>query len=134
VTITYSWRGTVSNDELNGLHAEAFGTRVHADGERNWVEVLDRHSLGWVAAREGDALVGFVNVLWDGHVHAWIQDTMVASGARHRGIGTGVVRVAVAEARSAGCAWLHVDFAEDLRPFYVESCGFSPTNAGLIAL
>ena len=50
--------------------------------------LLEGHSLGWVVAREDGSLVGFVNVLWDGLVHAWIQDTMVADlgtppGRRH---------------------------------------------------
>jgi GNAT superfamily N-acetyltransferase len=39
---------------------------------------------------------GFVNVLWDGLVDAWLQDTMVARTARHRGVGTELVAVAVA--------------------------------------
>lgn len=134
MAITYTWRGEVANDELNRLHAEAFGTRVYSADEWNWVDVLNRHSLGWVTARVGDTLVGFVNVLWDGLVHAWLQDTMVASDARRRGVGTEVVKVAVEAARSAGCEWLHVDFGEHLRPFYLEACGFSPTSAGLIAL
>ena len=29
---------------------------------------------------------------------------------------------------------LHVDFEDHLRPFYLDVCGFSPTNAGLIRL
>ena len=78
--------------------------------------------------------MGFVNVPWDGLVHAWLQDTMVASDARHRGVGTELVKAAVREARSAGCEWLHVDFGEQLRPFYLDACGFSPTDAGLMAL
>ena len=86
----------------------------------------ERHSLGWVVAREeAGALLGFVNVLWDGLVHAWLQDTMVATAG---GI------VGLAETRRAGCEWLHVDFDDHLRPFYIEACGFTPTNAGLIEL
>jgi GNAT superfamily N-acetyltransferase len=134
MTVTYTWRAEVANEELNRLHAEAFGTRVYSADEWNWVELLNRHSLGWVVAREGDTLVGFVNVLWDGLVHAWLQDTMVASSARHRGVGTEVVKVAVREARVAGCEWLHVDFDEHLREFYLNACGFAPTHAGLMAL
>lgn len=133
MTIAYAWRGPATSAELNALHAEAFETRVYADAEWDWDAQL-RHSLGWVVAREGDALVGFVNVPWDGLVHAWIQDTMVAASARHRGVGTEVVRVAVEEARRAGCEWLHVDFEDHLRPFYYDACGFTPTNAGLIEL
>jgi GNAT superfamily N-acetyltransferase len=134
VVIKYSWRGSVDNDELNRLHAEAFDTRVFSADEWNWVELLDRHSLGWVVARDDETLVGFVNVLWDGLVHAWLQDTMVATAARHHGVGTEVVKVATREARAAGCEWLHVDFEEHLRSFYLDACGFRPTHAGLIAL
>ena len=45
-----------------------------------------------------------------------------------------MVAIAVEEARAAGCEWLHVDFDDHLRPFYLEACGFVPTNGGLIAL
>jgi GNAT superfamily N-acetyltransferase len=134
VTITSTWRGEVANAELNRLHAQAFDTRVYDDAEWDWEKLLRDHSLGWVTARDDAELVGFVNVLWDGLVHAWIQDTMVAKAARHRGVGTELVGVAVRQAREAGCEWLHVDFDEHLRSFYFDACGFSPTDAGLIAL
>ncbi len=134
MAITYTWRGDVTNAELNRLHAEAFATRVYDDLEWDWTTQLHDHSLGWVTARDGAALVGFVNVPWDGLVHAWIQDTMVAGASRHQGVGTEVVREAVRHAREAGCEWLHVDFDEHLRSFYLDACGFSPTDAGLIAL
>jgi GNAT superfamily N-acetyltransferase len=134
VTITYMWRGDFDNGELNELHAEAFATRVFDEAEWNWAEQVHGHSLGWVVARDGGGLVGFVNVPWDGLVHAWIQDTMVATSVRHQGVGTELVAVAVEGARDAGCEWLHVDFDDELRPFYLDACGFIPTNAGLIAL
>ena len=87
-----------------------------------------------MTARDGDRLVGFVNVLWDGLVHAWLQDTMVATEARGRRIGTELVARARDGAREAGCEWLHVDFDEDLEPFYLGACGFTATSAGLIEL
>jgi GNAT superfamily N-acetyltransferase len=131
---TYQWRGEFTNTEVNRLHAEAFDTRLFGDDEWDWVALTDRHSLGWVAARRGEALVGFVNVVWDGFTHAWIQDVMVAAVARHQGIGAGLVAAAVKAARDAKCEWLHVDFDDDLRAFYLDTCGFRPTNAGLIHL
>ena len=133
MAITYTWRGDVSSTELNRLHADAFETRVYGDDEWDWVAQLE-HSLGWVVARDGAALVGYVNVVWDGLVHAWIQDTMVATSARHRGVGKELIAVAAQGARQAGCEWLHVDFDDDLREFYFDACGFTPTNAGLIEL
>ncbi len=131
----FGWRDDVTSTEVNVLHAEAFGTRVFTDQEWDWRSLLETHSLGWVVARDDDgALVGFVNVVWDGSVHAWLQDTMVASAARHRGVATRLVEVAREQARAAGCEYLHVDFDDDLRDFYLDACGFTPTNAGLITL
>jgi GNAT superfamily N-acetyltransferase len=130
----YEWRGAFTNQEINALHAEAFNTRLFDDSEWNWEELVHRHSLGWVIAREGAELVGFVNVLWDGLVHAWLQDTMVAAGARGNGIGTQLVARARAGAKASGCEYLHVDFEDHLRPFYFGACGFAPTNAGLLSL
>jgi GNAT superfamily N-acetyltransferase len=131
VTIAYEWRGRFTNDEVNALHAEAFEHRLLDD---DWVAQVTSHSLGWVCAHDGGGLVGFVNVPWDGGVHAFIVDTMVARRAARRGIGTDLVSIAATEAAAAGCEWLHVDFEDELRPFYFEACGFEPTNAGLIAL
>lgn len=129
--VDLDWRGGFTNDELNALHAAAFEHPVFDDGWRSQVE---RHSLGWVTARVGDELVGFVNVPWDGGVHAFLVDTIVAPTYQRRGIGSSLVEVAVRETKAAGCEWLHVDFDDDLRGFYFEACGFEPTNAGLIAL
>ncbi|KUF19047.1 GNAT family N-acetyltransferase [Streptomyces silvensis] len=132
MTITYEWRGDFDNEDVNVLHAEAF---EHPLLPIDWQTQLRRHSLGWVCARGADgSLVGFVNVAWDGGVHAFVIDTMVAEDARKSGIGTELVATAVRGAREASCEWLHVDFDEHLRPFYFEACGFVPTDAGLIAL
>jgi hypothetical protein len=132
--VIYEWRGAFTNQEVNDLHAEAFETPVFDESEWNWRELVAKHSLGWVTARQDDALVGFVNVIWDGLVHAWIQDLMVANNVRRMGIGVGVVIAARDGAREAGCEWLHVDFDDDLRSFYYEACGFAKTNAGVMHL
>jgi GNAT superfamily N-acetyltransferase len=134
MAIDIEWRGEFTSRETNVLHAEAFGTRVYDDAEWDWRGLVEQHSLGWVTGRSPGALVGFVNVLWDGLVHAWIQDLMVASVARHQGLGRRLVSTAATGARAAGCEWLHVDFDEALRPFYLEACKFIPTPAGLLRL
>jgi len=129
----YEWRGSFTNAELNELHAEGFG---HDLLEYDWHGQVEQHSLGWVCAREpaGGALVGFVNVAWDGGSHAFVLDTLVPAAQRRRGIGRRLVAVAAEAARAAGCEWLHVDFEDHLRPFYLDACGFAPTPAGLIDL
>jgi len=133
MTIQYSWRGDFASGEVNALHALAFATRVYGDDEWDWRALVHRHSLGWVTARTDDAvarLVGFVNVPWDGLVHAWIQDTMVAPEYLHQGIGKRLVAIVGEHAREAGCEWLHVDFDDELRRFYIDACGFAETRAG----
>lgn len=129
--IDYAWRGRFTNDEVNALHAEGFR---HRPLDIDWWGQLDRHSLGWVIARDGDDLVGFVNVAWDGGVHAFVLDTVVGETARHIGIGTRLVGVAADSSKAAGCEWLHVDFEAHLTAFYFDGCGFRPSNAGLIQL
>jgi GNAT superfamily N-acetyltransferase len=129
--VIYHWRGEFESAEVSALHAEGFGHSVFED---DWKGQVARHSLGWVCARDGKELVGFVNVPWDGAIHAFILDTLVTGRLRRQGIGTRMIAIAVDEARSAGCEWLHADFDDDLRGFYFDSCGFAPTNAGVIAL
>ena len=134
MAITFEWRGAFTNAEVNALHAEAFETKVFDESEWNWAELVHSHSLGWVVARDGADLVGFVNVLWDGLVHAWLQDVMVATKARGQGIGTALVRRSRDGAKAAGCEYLHVDFDDHLSTFYYDACGFTPAKAGLITL
>lgn len=131
MTISYQWRGEFDNAEVNALHAEGFG---HAPSREDWWERVNRHSLGWVCARQDSALVGFVNVAWDGAAHAFILDAVVAEGIRRQRVGVQLVAVAVNGARAAGSEWLHVDFEPDLQGFYLDACGFTSTHAGLIAL
>lgn len=130
----YRWRGDFTSAEANQLHADAFGHRTFSDEAWDWVALCNDHSLGWVTARLGGRLIGFVNVPWDGLVHAWLQDVMVAEDARRQGVGVGLITAAKAGAKKAGCEWLHVDFDDSLRSFYINSGGFTPTYGGLIDL
>ena len=131
MALTYAWRGAFTSAELNVLHAEGF---EHDLLDWDWRGQVERHSLGWVTAREDGELVGFVNVAWDGGSHAFVLDTLVPARARRRAIGVELVKVAERETRAAGCEWLHVDFEDHLRAFYFDACGFTPANAGLIEL
>jgi len=127
----YKWRSAFDNASLNAFHTEAFG---HELLDYDWEDQVRSHSLGWVCAYEGDELVGFVSVAWDGGSHAFIVDTAVGIRSRRRGIGKQLVAASVPRAREAGCEWLHVDFEDHLRGFYFGACGFRTTDAGLIAL
>lgn len=132
MAVELAWRGRVANAELNALHAEGFNHSLFDD---DWQGQLARHSLGWVTAQDEGRLVGFVNVAWDGGVHAFLLDTVVAVSHRGRGVGEALVQTAVGGAAEAGCEWLHVDWDDDdLGRFYIDTCGFTPATAGLYAL
>lgn len=128
--IGFAWRAEVTDDELVAL------TQSHGGAaQAGWWDRIRPHSLGWVTARDSDGvLIGFVNVAWDGGDHAFLIDTKVRPDHQRRGIGTELVRIAVRQAREAGCEWMEVDFDEGLAPFYYDACGFGPTYAGLLHL
>ncbi|WP_404406756.1 GNAT family N-acetyltransferase [Pelagibacterium halotolerans] len=110
------------------LWERAWGDR----GPKSFAPILER-SLGHVGAYDEKRLIGFVNIAWDGGIHAFILDTCVDPDFRRRGIATQLVKAAETLARSRGAHWLHVDFEPHLEGFY-RACGFRPTGAGLIDL
>ena len=124
-------RGELTDDELEALHAAAFD---HPVTDTPWRQRLADHSLTWVAARLDGRLVGFVNVIGDGGVHAILLDTCVAPDLQGRGVGRALVGAAAAEARRAGCQWLHADYEPHLVDFYQRACGLRHSEAGLLRL
>ena len=52
-------------------------------------------SCSWIAAREGDELVGIARLLDDGGLHASLWDLIVRPDRQRRGIGTRLVRTAL---------------------------------------
>jgi GNAT superfamily N-acetyltransferase len=124
--ISYHDSPAVTNEALNVL----FGAAWPEHAARDFQAVLS-HNLGHVCAYAGDTLIGFVNIAWDGGVHAFLLDPTVAPGMRHRGIGRELVRRACDLAREAGVRWLHADYAPEHGESYA-ACGFRETRAGLI--
>ena len=118
----------IDNAALNALRNAAWSEV----GDQDWGPILER-GLGWVCALDGERLVGFVNVAWDGGVHAFLLDTTVHPAHQRRGLGRALVREAAAMARERGAEWLHVDYDDELDGFY-RGCGFRPTAAGLLDL
>jgi GNAT superfamily N-acetyltransferase len=118
----------VDDAALNALFAAAWKDhRTSAFGT-----ILER-SLIYVCAYAGADLIGFVYLAWDGGVHAFLLDPTVHPRWQRRGIGTRLVREAIAMARRAGVEWVHVDYEPHLRDFYA-ACGFTSTEAGILRL
>jgi GrpB-like predicted nucleotidyltransferase (UPF0157 family)/GNAT superfamily N-acetyltransferase len=135
--VIYQWRLPVPDDEVVALHTVAFAESSAAE-PMSWRKQRPL-SLGWVTAipaadESGVSLIGFANVAWDGDRHAFLLDVAVHPDHQRRGIAPRIVERAAEEAQAAGCEWLHVDFEERLADFYFDSCGFTPTMAGLLRL
>lgn len=126
MTIIFEISPAVTDDQLNELFAAAWENHRPT----TFQPILAR-SLLYVCAYEADRLVGFVNLAWDGGVHAFLLDTTVHRDYGRRGIGTALVKQAVEASHGRGVEWIHVDYEPHLRDFY-EGCGFIPTDAGLI--
>ena len=126
--VEYRINPSVSGEALNELFITAWDGHVTKD----FVALLER-SLFYICAFSGPRLVGFVKVISDAGVHAFLLDTTVHREFQSHGIGRELVTRAVEESRARGCDWLHVDFEDHLEPFY-RSTGFRPTLAGLVRL
>jgi ribosomal protein S18 acetylase RimI-like enzyme len=115
-------------DALDRLWHAAWGQAGYPDPKA----ILSR-SLVHLGAYSGEHLIGFVNVAWDGGVHAFLLDPCVDPEFRRSGIGTRLVGEAARLAAQRGGEWLHVDFEPHLAAFY-NACGFRSTEAGLMRL
>jgi ribosomal protein S18 acetylase RimI-like enzyme len=126
--VVYRISPPVTAEDLNALFAAAWD-------EHFWIDfdsILCR-SLAFVCAYLEERLIGFVNLAWDGGVHAFLLDVTVHPDSRGRGVGHQLVRQVVEVARNRGIEWLHVDFEPHLQGFY-RRCGFRRTEAGLMRL
>ncbi len=126
--IAYQLNPPVDNAALNELFALAWPQHTHID-----FQPLLQRSLAYVCAYADTTLIGFVNLAWDGGIHAFLLDTTVHPHWQRQGIGSQLVQRATAIARERGIHWRHVDYAPHLDAFY-RGCGFQPTLAGLIRL
>jgi ribosomal protein S18 acetylase RimI-like enzyme len=126
--VLYRLSPAVDDSELNALFVAAWPSHAR----RDFTPVL-KQSLAYICAYAGARLIGFVNLAWDGGIHAFLLDPTVHPDWQHRGVGRELVRRAAEAARERGLEWLHVDYESQLEAFY-QACGFRPTAAGLLDL
>ena len=119
--IRYVINASVSNAALNALFASAWPEHVSCD-----FSSVFAGGLGHICAFDGDDLIGFVNVAWDGAKHAFLLDPTVRGDLQRKGVGSELVRLAAGLAKARGVEWLHVDYEPRLADFYCK-CGFRHT-------
>lgn len=124
-TLTIHERAALTDRELNTLFAAAWPEHRSRLFQRELA-----HALTYFGAYDGEQLVGFIKVVWDGGLHAFLLDPTVLPDHQRQGIGTALVHAAVKAASAAGAEWVHVDYLPVLDPFY-KACGFRSTAAGV---
>ena len=80
----------VINLELNALFANAWPEPYE---DRDFMPVLEK-SLSYICAYQDTELVGFINIAWDGGLHAFLLDTTVHTRFRRQGIGQKLIEKA----------------------------------------
>ena len=95
---------------LDAYNAEATG---YHDGEE----------LGFVAEEDGELLGGAYGYTWGGICEVrWLW---VKEGHRHRGLGSALIRAAIAEARARGCAHVLLTTYDFQAPDFYARHGFA---------
>ena len=76
------------------------------------------------SAYAGGQLVGFVRVISDGHLHAFVTEMIVHPAFQHQGIGAALLNSVLDECRAAGISDIQLFSAKGKSAFY-EKLGFS---------
>jgi len=99
--------------------------------EGTYGQVLQRHYAQYTARDDAGRLVAYMSVLSDGIADAFLLDLMVHPEHQQAGLGSRLVRRAVADMKQAGVQCVQVTFNDHLEPFYAQ-CGFHIFKGGII--
>lgn len=81
------------------------------------------HSLAIYVARDGEEIVGVVRLIGDGFSSVFVQDLIVLSSYQRQGIGSALMKKALADYKDAYQVQLATDESEKTLGFY-RSLGF----------
>ena len=107
------WERVFPDDPPHNAPAKVFDTKLAAHDDMLFV------------ATDGNSVIGTAMAGYDGH-RGWLYTVAVSPQHRRRGIGTALVRHAVAALRTAGCIKVNLQIRATnsaVRGFY-ESLGF----------
>jgi GNAT superfamily N-acetyltransferase len=119
--------GQVLPDEIADLRSTLGWHRT----EGIYTKLLERHYAHYTVRGGDGSLIAYVSILSDGLADALLVDLMVHPDHQNCGVGTRLVRRAIADLRDDGIQCIQVTFNTNLTPFYAQ-CGFHIFGGGII--
>jgi ribosomal protein S18 acetylase RimI-like enzyme len=92
---------------------------------------IKEHLFTYFTARINGELIGYINVLSDGYVDAYLQDLMVHPEYQNEGIGSELLKRAIKYLQRNKIKAIQVIFGPELEGFY-KKFGFHIVKAGII--
>lgn len=128
-SLEYRTRPALTNEDLNGLFGRAYNKTMSVDFQR----ILNQ-SLTWVAGYDEHGLRAWINVAWDGFVHAFLVDRTAADDS-DGAIRSELVRVAIEAIRRDHPTVLkiHTDCRSD-ETLWLGGLGLQELPGGIVVL
>ncbi|MFA7230941.1 MAG: GNAT family N-acetyltransferase [Victivallaceae bacterium] len=96
-----------------------------AEYDTNFIQPMIQHSFVFIAAFDGEKMIGMGRVISDGFSDGYIQDVTVLKAYRGQGIGSAIIKQLIAAMQTAGIDWIGLVGEPGTQQFY-ERLGFKP--------
>ena len=117
---------SVSIDDVLYLY-QAVGWTNYTNQPQMLAQALS-HSLATYLARDGEKIVGLVRLIGDGFSSVFVQDLLVLPSYQRQGIGSSLMKQALADYKDAYQVQLATDESEKTLAFY-RSLGFETLSS-----
>ena len=117
---------SVSIDDVLHLY-QAVGWTNYTNQPQMLAQALS-HSLATYLARDGEKIVGLVRLIGDGFSSVFVQDLLVLPSYQRQGIGSSLMKQALADYKDAYQVQLATDESEKTLAFY-RSLGFETLSS-----
>ena len=117
---------SVSLDDVLHLY-QAVGWTNYTNQPQMLAQALS-HSLATYLARDGEKIVGLVRLIGDGFSSVFVQDLLVLPSYQRQGIGSSLMKQALADYKDAYQVQLATDESEKTLAFY-RSLGFETLSS-----
>lgn len=129
--ITYKSINKFNEDDIKSLYEDA-GWTSYTNDISKLIKAIEA-SLMVVTAWDNEKLIGLIRVVGDGVTIIYIQDILVLSAYKRRGIGSTLLKSVLKEYKNVRQKVLLTDDREETRSFYEANEFFSCDKGDVVA-